>query len=1027
MARLASPVRTESAPAAAGQRTFRYDFDVDDPSQVVVERNGVVVPPADYEVGQGEVELAAGVVQAGDVVAVYRDTPTTRLTDFSSGAYARGPATEVGFQRVFHLIEEVVAEVSRVAQAAGTRNLPQSVTGLEVDLSSSPPVLRYTDSQGGQFTLPLPEPDFARGAVFQALQASVSDNTRALAGLVGPALRQTIAGLPDTNILTNARAARLDALRPWTLEPVPPLPSPAAVKGLYESNADTNAYTDADRARLAALPENLGDLLTDAELDARVGSVVGRVSAFFREAVIDGFFVKAEGDRVSKAYTADRIEVLSTVLVAGQVVGVEVAGYDDVAVATDRLLALAPERGTAFDGTGLSLTLTRDGAPAGVAMSLGHDASDRLLVSFDTAGAYNVLPVVYSSPAEVASAQIDARVASWARAAAADATPPTVQIPDANLPTAFPDKWGRTFTQAEIDALANARVAALVQSWARSATELIPSIRLARLTEDRLPADFTAPQSDWATTNNKPAWTGVFDGSYSSLTGRPVAYSRAQVISDLEGTPASQRLRFSALRGPFWANISDKPAFADVATSGSYTDLSNAPSLSGDSLAVRLRESGTETFPSSRVSGLPSVRADALSGASDSSRATELERLIDSSRAVRLLLAPAVRDILQELTGNDRLASTAIQGMLESNVATGISNATELGAIDTADGIHFAVIDTAFGDYAVDDFLIFNSATDEWVKVGSFADTVIPALRITRQGTGAVRMQLGTQAEIRINPANATRAGVFSRAQFLQQQRNTRSLAKLFVTAGSRRPLSGTGVDSFSGLDRLAIIRDVLDEFPFYESRMNRDVDGTETEFLTVPAFTGRERTYAEMQDAAGTTTRRVTGPANTNPASWGSVIFGFDYLEGGTRRIVPEFGEPSIGTARLDAGYGSQQGEVIFRTSGGAVLYAAANPFSELVALRFWATGQTDDEGHFRIRYLTGTLSAGAIVSAIPWRNLIQASVPAGLSTSTGDRRPVRKATAAESESPTVTDAVLTVSQPPPLSSSLVSRLIFS
>ena len=1002
MARLTGPVATLPAAAAAGQRTFPFSFDVEGADQVVVTVDGVVQPVDRWVLGPGEVTFAAGFgPAAGAEVVIRRDTPTERLTGFTTEAYARGAAVEVGFTRMLHLVEELVAETTRIGQEAGRTALPQSITSIRADLDAAPPRLYYTDSQGVEYSLALPEPDFAQGAAYRALVAQVEANTADADRLRGGRLRTALDALPDNNLFTNARASRLDGLRPWVFDASPPIPGAGTIKTLYEANADTNAYTDADRARVAALPADIGDVLTEQEVDTHVGDTVGRVSAFFREAVVDGFFVAAAGARVSRGFQAEAVEVLSVALVAGQTVGVQVAGYDDVVVASDRLLSRTPEAGASFSAP-LRVTLSQDGRPSSVDLYLGRNAQDRLLVAFSVAGAYNVLPVVYSSPAEVAEAQIDARVASWARAEAADASPPALRVPDANLPDAFPAKWGKTHTDAQVDARADARVAALTQSWARSASELIPSTRIARLTADKLPADFVAPQSDWGTTNNKPAWTGVFDGSYGTLTGRPVPYSVAQVVTDLEGLPAGRKLQGSALRNLTTSLITDFPDLADVATSGSYTDLSDAPSLSGDSLAVRLRGAGAETFPYSRVSGGPSVDALVASG---------VKSWVLAAASDPTIAAEIIR-ILGTRTGADRLPSTSIDGMLESTVHAGVSSATELGAIDTNDGIHFAVIDTAFGDYAVDDFLIFNSASDAWVKVGSFADTVIPALAVQRQGTGAVWLQLGAQAAIRIQGANGSRSGVMTRSQFLQQQRNTRALAQLHLTTGDRRPISTTGVDSFSGLDRLAIIRDVLDEFPFYESRANRTIDGTETDFLTVPSFTERERTYAQMGDAAGTVTRRVTGPANTNPASWGTIIIGFDYLEGGERKIVPEFGEPTAGTARLDAGYGSRQGHVVFRTAGGAVLYAAANPFSELVALRFWATGETAAEGHFRLRYLTGSLSAGAIVNAIPWRNLIQDTVPAGLSTAAGDRRPVRKATAAERDAGTATDAVLTVDQ---------------
>lgn len=59
----------------------------------------------------------------------------------------------------------------------------------------------------------------------------------------------------------------------------------------------------------------------------------------------------------------------------------------------------------------------------------------------------------------------------------------------------------------------------------------------------------------WSTLTGRPAWTGVFDGSYSSLTGKPTLF---------DGT---------------WASLMGKPSFATVATTGAYSDLSGTPSI----------------------------------------------------------------------------------------------------------------------------------------------------------------------------------------------------------------------------------------------------------------------------------------------------------------------------------------------------------------------------------------------------------------------------------------------------------------
>ncbi|MEI8205020.1 MAG: hypothetical protein WCH34_18525, partial [Bacteroidota bacterium] len=58
--------------------------------------------------------------------------------------------------------------------------------------------------------------------------------------------------------------------------------------------------------------------------------------------------------------------------------------------------------------------------------------------------------------------------------------------------------------------------------------------------------------STWVSIKNKPAF---FDGQYNSLSGKPILF---------DGT---------------WNSLTGKPSLATVATSGSYTDLSNKPTI----------------------------------------------------------------------------------------------------------------------------------------------------------------------------------------------------------------------------------------------------------------------------------------------------------------------------------------------------------------------------------------------------------------------------------------------------------------
>jgi hypothetical protein len=83
---------------------------------------------------------------------------------------------------------------------------------------------------------------------------------------------------------------------------------------------------------------------------------------------------------------------------------------------------------------------------------------------------------------------------------------------------------------------------------------------------------------DWANITNKPAF---FDGTWTSLTEKPSLF---------DGT---------------WSSLSGKPAFATVATSGSYSDLTNKPAIDGSETKVSAGSNITVT--GSGTSGSPYV------------------------------------------------------------------------------------------------------------------------------------------------------------------------------------------------------------------------------------------------------------------------------------------------------------------------------------------------------------------------------------------------------------------------------------
>jgi hypothetical protein len=83
----------------------------------------------------------------------------------------------------------------------------------------------------------------------------------------------------------------------------------------------------------------------------------------------------------------------------------------------------------------------------------------------------------------------------------------------------------------------------------------------------------------WADVTGKPT---LFSGAYADLTGRPtLGTAAAEDASDFataaQGAKADTALQPGA--GIAWADVSGKPTFATVATSGSYADLSGKPTL----------------------------------------------------------------------------------------------------------------------------------------------------------------------------------------------------------------------------------------------------------------------------------------------------------------------------------------------------------------------------------------------------------------------------------------------------------------
>ena len=183
--------------------------------------------------------------------------------------------------------------------------------------------------------------------------------------------------------------------------------------------------------------------------------------------------------------------------------------------------------------------------------------------------------------------------------------------------------------------------------------------------------------------SNKPT---LFDGAYSSLTGAPslAAVATSGAYSDLTGKPSLFSGAYSDLTG--------KPSLATVATSGSYADLSNKPTLGSFTTLTTpasgqfLKYNGTAWVNSavaySDVTGTPSLATVATSGSyADLTNKPTIpsltgyatETYVDNKVSALVASAPAALDTLNELAtalGNDANFSTTMTNALAAKAST---------------------------------------------------------------------------------------------------------------------------------------------------------------------------------------------------------------------------------------------------------------------------------------------------------------------------------------------------------------------
>lgn len=124
----------------------------------------------------------------------------------------------------------------------------------------------------------------------------------------------------------------------------------------------------------------------------------------------------------------------------------------------------------------------------------------------------------------------------------------------------------------------------------------------------------------WADVTGKPTFATVAtSGNYNDLTNKPVLFSGSFANLTNKPTTIAGYGITDAFNGT-WASLTGKPTFATVATSGSYTDLTNKPTTDGSETKitagtnVTITGSGTAASPYvvNAIPSLTQAQRDAL-------------------------------------------------------------------------------------------------------------------------------------------------------------------------------------------------------------------------------------------------------------------------------------------------------------------------------------------------------------------------------------------------------------------------------
>jgi hypothetical protein len=212
----------------------------------------------------------------------------------------------------------------------------------------------------------------------------------------------------------------------------------------------------------------------------------------------------------------------------------------------------------------------------------------------------------------------------------------------------------------------------------------IRALTVGPLTSSSLVVDGTTVTGDWADITGKPTFATIAtSGAYADLSGKPDLSVYQTTASAFPGT---------------WTALSGKPTFATVATSGSYADLSGKPSL------ATVATSGSYTD----LSSLPALKTVAVTGV--------YSDLTGKPTIPTTILNLGITDgtVGQVLTTNG-------SGGFSFTTVTGGSGGTGLGSRVSAGGTTASLANNATGSISITGYKTYmmykiNTNAAAWVR-----------------------------------------------------------------------------------------------------------------------------------------------------------------------------------------------------------------------------------------------------------------------------------------------------------------------